>query len=246
MVIPRTQGRLGNFLFQVAATIGYAMRHGMEFSVPATTDDPKWNPVYLPHLINPSYDASLPEVRVVERGHAYQEIPFKESWREKNIVLDGYWQSEKYFAENRAVVLDAFAYHWALKRGTVSVHVRRGDYVRLAHKHPPVPPEWYNAAMARFPGAKFVFFSDDIPYCERHWGQRSDCSFSEGRTEEQDLSAMSGCEHHVSSASTFSWWACWINQNPQKRIIIPKRWFSEAEEAKCPTPDIVPPSWERL
>lgn len=246
MVIPRTYGRLGNFLFQVAATIGYAMRHGLEYSVPSTTDDPKWSPVYLPHLINPDFDASLPEVRVVERGHAYQEIPFKEAWREKNIVLDGYWQSEKYFAEHRAVVLDAFAYPWTLKPGTVSVHVRRGDYVKLAHKHPPLPPEWYNAAMALFPGAKFEFYSDDIPYCRQHWGQRKDCSFSDGRKEEADLAAMSGCEHQICSASTFAWWGGWLNRNSDKRIVMPKRWFTEAEDKKCDTRDIVPASWERI
>jgi len=246
MVIPRTFGRLGNFLFQVAATIGYAKRHGLEFSVPTETNDSKWSPVYLGHLANENYTPHLPEVRVVERGHAYQEIPFKEEWRRKNIVLDGYWQSEKYFADVRNEILQQFQYPWRLNPGTVSVHVRRGDYVQLAAKHPPLSVEWYDAAMSRFPGAVFQFFSDDIAYCRVHWGKRSDCTFSTWRTEEQDLAAGSWCENHICSASTFSWWQAWLNQNPRKRILIPQRWFSVAEEAKCCTKDIVPETWERL
>lgn len=246
MVTFKNFGRFGNYLFQVAATIGYALRHNLEFSVPTTTQDPKWNPIYLQHLANPRYNPLLPEVRVVERGHAYQEIPFQEEWRTKNIVLDGYWQSEKYFAEFRNEILKEFGYSWTFNLGTVSVHVRRGDYVQLAHKHPPLKPGWYDEAMSKFPGARFIFFSDDIPYCREHWGTRDDCTFSAGRTEEEDLVEMSCCENNISSASTFSWWGSYLNRNPNKRIIIPKRWFSEAEDKKCNTKDIVPESWERL
>ena len=247
MVTFKSVGRFGNVLFQAAATIGYALRHDLDFTVPTKTHDAKWCPIYLTHLANPKYDPTLPEVRVVERGHAYQQIPFQESWRGKNIVLDGYWQSEKYFEECREKILELFNYPWVPHKGTVSVHVRRGDYVQLAHKHPPVSVEWYNYAMEQFNGYNFRFFSDDIPYCHAHWGNHPNCSFSSGRSpEEQDLAEMSSCEHHISSASTFSWWSAWLNQNPNKRIIIPKRWFSDAEELKCNTKDIVPESWERI
>ena len=246
MVIPRTYGRMGNYLFQVAATIGYAHRHGLEFSVPSTTSDPVNNPIYLQHLVNPKYKSQLPEVRVIERGHAYQTIPFQERWRIRNIVLDGYWQSEKYFSDCRRKVLLAFAFPWCQIPGTVSVHVRRGDYLRLAHKHPPVPKEWYDNAMSLFPGYTFLFFSDDMDWCRKTWGSSSKCHFSDEKDVVRDLVKISWCEHHISSASTFSWWGAWLNQNPIKRVIIPKRWFSEREEKKCDTKDIVPETWERI
>lgn len=246
MVIPRNYGRMGNYLFQVAAAIGYARRHGIEFTVPTTTNDSKNNPIYLQHLAHPRFDPKLPEVRVCERGHAYQEIPFKEEWRKSNIVLDGYWQSEKYFKEFRPDIIMLFKYEWRPQPNCVSVHVRRGDYLNLTHKHPAVPKEWYDAAMARFPGFSFMFFSDDLNYCRATWGHRKDCFFSGNTSEEADLQQMSGCEHHISSASTFSWWGAWLNQNAHKRIIIPRNWFTPQEEQKCNTKDIVPAEWERM
>ena len=117
MVIPKTYGRLGNFLFQVASAIGYAKRHNLDFTVPTRTKDPKWNPVYLQHLANPDYNPAIPVVRVTERGHAYQEIPFKQTWRARNIELDGYWQSERYFKEWRFSILDLFGYPWSKSPG---------------------------------------------------------------------------------------------------------------------------------
>lgn len=246
MVIPRTYGRMGNYLFQVAATIGYAYRHNLEFSVPTKTDNPTANPIYLQRLANCKYDPRLPEVRIIERGHAYQPLPFEEKWRTRNIVLDGYWQSEKYFKDIRNDILSLFDYPWKPTLNVVSVHVRRGDYLRLTHKHPPVSKEWYDEQMAKFPGRTFMIFSDDIEWCRMVWGKRADCFFSVGRNEEDDLVAMSSCEHHISSASTFSWWGAWLNQNPFKRVIIPRLWFSAQEEKKCCTKDIVPESWERV
>lgn len=244
MVKPRTYGRMGNFLFQAAAAMAYAWKHKLEFTVPNTTKNPKWNPIYLQHLVNRKWDSHLPEIKIDEKGFPYQELPFQEDWRQKNIILDGYWQSEKYFAEYREQVLQAFGYPWELLRGFVSVHVRRGDYLVLKEKHPPVPVSWLENAMSHFPGYHFIFFSDDIAWCKATFGHRKDVTFSTGRTEEQDLIYMSTCEHHVCSASTFSWWGAWLNRNLQKRVIIPARWFMPGRPED--TRDIVPPEWQKL
>jgi len=244
MVIPKTYGRMGNFLFQAACAAAYAWRHGLEFTVPAVSRNPKHNPVYLPHLVNPKYNGSLNKVDIVEHGHTYQELPFEEEWRPLNIVLDGYWQTEKYFKEYRDRILKAFAFPWAPLPGFVSVHVRRTDYLKLAHKHPPVPKEWIDGAMERFPGFHFIFFSDDIPWCEANYHHRKDVTFSKGRSEVSDLIYMATCEHHICSASTFSWWGAWLNHSPNKRVIMPKRWFMPLRPEN--TSDIVPLEWERI
>jgi len=112
-------------------------------------------------------------------------------------------------------------------------------------KHPPVTKEWYERAMEQFPGAEFLFFSDDIEWCKTTFGARSDCRFSEGLDEESDLEKMSGCEHHICSASTFSWWGAWLNQNVEKQVIMPAHWITSGW-ANLDTSDIVPPEWERL
>lgn len=246
MVKPKTYGRMGNFLFQAATAIGYAMRHGMEFTLPTTTNDAYDNPIYLQHLVNPAFNSRLPEIRIKEKTHAYQNLPFEEAWRGHNIILDGYWQSEKYFKEFREDILRLFAFPYKKMAGVVSVHVRRGDYLVLTKKHPPVSIEWMLKAMGLFPGFKFMFFSDDIAWCKDTFKHRDDCTFSEGKNIPTDLEWMSCCEHNICSASTYSWWGAWLNQNPDKRIVIPDWWFQPSHKKFCDTSDIVPADWERL
>ncbi len=245
-VVPFTVGRMGNFLFQAAATIGYARRHGLEFTVPAKPYPPRYDPVYLSHLVHPKFDGLMPSVTVKEKAFHYHDIEFKEEWRDgRTIMLEGYWQSEKYFKEIRSEILALFGFRWRFHPGSVSVHVRRTDYLKWKKKHPPVPKEWIEKAMGLFPGARFVFFSDDTNWCVREFGHRDDCTFSVGQGEVEDLERISSCEHHICSASTFSWWGSWLNQNSNKRVIIPKPWFVSGwggHDIK----DIVPPEWERL
>jgi hypothetical protein len=251
MVTFNAQGRLGNFLFQAAVAMAYAWRHGLKSSVPARPLPPGNYPVYLPHLVHPGYHPHVDTVTVKERGFPHQEIPFKEEWRDGNIILEGYWQTEKYFKEYRERILKAFGFEWESRPGTVSVHVRRGDYLRLVKKHPPVSKEWIETAMAEFPGAAFIFFSDDIAWCRHHFGHRKDVEFmgremgSSHPVEVRDLVTMSHCENHICSASTFSWWSVWLNQNEDKRIIMPKLWFVEGWNG-IDVRDIVPPEWERM
>ena len=245
MVKPLTFGRMGNFLFQSAAAMAYAWKHGMEYTLPTNSGNPKHNPVYLQHLVNPKWDCNLPEVKVTEQGHGFQEIPFKEEWRGKNIILDGYWQSEKYFFWCRERILETFGFEWRPTLGFVSFHVRRGDYLTLTRKHPPVTLEWMERAMKQFPGYRFTFFSDDLSWCRAIFGNRGDCVFTPGKNEVEDLVGMSHCEHHICSASTFSWWGAWLNRNPNKRILMPNWWFTSNYQG-LDTKDIVPANWERL
>jgi len=245
-VIPFTVGRMGNYLFQVAATIGYAKRHGLEFTVPAHPYQPRRDPVYLGHLVHPKFDAMMPSMTVKEQFFHYHEIPFQEEWKDgRTIILEGYWQSEKYFKEFRADILKLFGFEWTSMPGTVSVHVRRGDYLKWRQKHPPVGAEWMEKAMEQFPGHRFIFFSDDIGWCRKVFGKRKDCSFSMGHDEVRDLVEMSWCEHQICSASTYSWWGAWLNQNPNKRVVIPRLWFVPGWGGHN-TKDVVPEGWIRM
>lgn len=249
MVKPITYGRMGNFLFQAATALAYAWKNGIDYTLPSETKDPKWNPIYLQHLVNKNWNPRLPVVAIEENGHLYQELPFDPRWKgERNVTLNGYWQTEKYFKAYRENILEAFGFqYYTHLKGVVSVHVRRGDYLRIKRdgvfKHPTVSKEWILEQMAKFPDHRFIFFSDDIPWCIQEFGR--DHSFSEGRSETIDLEIMSSCEHHICSASTFSWWGAWLNQNPQKRVIMPKYWFHPGWD-KLDTSDIVPLSWERV
>src|SRR5690242_837430 len=105
MVGTRFYGRMGNVLFQAAHTIALALKNGQDFSFPNRTIDPYWHPLYLQHLVNPKWQQGREDVLINENGMAYQEIGWKEEWADKQVVLNGYWQTEKYFKEYRNEIL---------------------------------------------------------------------------------------------------------------------------------------------
>lgn len=245
MVGTRFYGRLGNVYFQAAACVGYALQHNLEFSFPNITNSQVWNPLYLQHLVDPSWVQGRFDILVKEEGHGYKPLPFDESWRDKQILLDGYFQSEKYFKEYRSEILYLFGHPYEKKEGVVSCHVRRGDYLILKDKHPEITKEWYLEAMRQFPDYKFKFFSDDIAWCRQEFSERANCEFSTNSNEVDDLIEMSQCEHNICSSSTFAWWGMWLNRNENKRVIFPKLWFNPGYGG-LNTDDIVPEWCEKL
>lgn len=238
IVRAKNYGRRGNSLFQNCCAIGYALKHGLEFSVPTITTNNFWSPLYDQHLVNPKWIEGKEDIVIKEQGMPYQELPFDESWRGKQIVIDGYWQTERYFIEYRNHILDLLDYRWEMKSNTVSVHIRRTDFLELKNKHPEVPISWYEEAMAMFPNYNFLFVSDDIEWCKDIFGNRANCFFAHVGIE-ADMVLASECEHNICSASTYGWWQMWLNRNPNKKAVFPKRWFVDGWENED-SKDILP------
>lgn len=98
----RNYGRFGNVAFQVGFCIAYALKNNLDFSVQNWTDNPKWNPNYFGSLHNPKWVQGVEDVLINEPSFRYQEYEFKEEWRGKQIVLNGYFQSYKFIDPYRS------------------------------------------------------------------------------------------------------------------------------------------------
>lgn len=228
MVSFKNMGRCGNFLFQAATTIGYSLAHGMEFSVPNSTANPVWNPVYLPHLVNPNFRPDIASRMIMEKMHCYHDIEYRDEFRDMNVFLEGYWQSYKYFDHCRQDVLRLFQFPYIFNSDVVSIHVRRGDYLLYPAINPLATREYYEKAVRHFwmhGYRRFMVFSDDIHWCIEEFQhpvyKGCEFTFSQSRTIEEDLHLMSFCEHNIMSNSTFAWWAAWLNKNPRKEVLCP-------------------------
>ncbi len=246
MVTFNNAGRFGNWYMECCTALAYALRHKLEFHSPKQDGkDPFWNPVYCQHLNNPNWNPHLETIHLWENGHGYQELPFEESWRDKNIIIEGYRQSEKYFKDFRSEILYLLDFPYEKKEGYVCIHVRRGDYLHLRNKHPEVPKEWYENAMKMFPDYKFKFFSDEIEWCKREFGGRDNVEFStNGSDIVADFIEMQNCEHFINSSSTFSWSAAWHSRSENKIIVTPQKWFVDGYSLY--TGDIIPENWIKL
>ena len=187
------------------------------------------------------------------------------------INLDGYFQSEKYFQRSTAVIRKLFQpkktitdyidskYRLDQAQRYASLHVRRGDYVKLEESHPDNPHptqslDYYQSALDRLKPDHVLVFSDDLDWCKNNLVLDNATFISErGHTEEEkdqthpdfgkrahlnlesdftEMILMSRCQDHVISNSSFSWWGAWLNPNKNKRVIAPKLWFSEGYAQK--------------
>lgn len=197
-----------------------------------------------------------------QSGRRFDEEAF--GTQSKHVYLDGYWQCERYFEDARSTLLIDFALRAPPdppnarmlasigESNAVAVHVRRGDYVSnqsASALHGTCSVEYYKAAVTcvreRIGSPRFFIFSDE-PDWVRHNLELADAEYASHNPPDaghEDLRLMTRCKHFIVANSSFSWWAAWLGQNPEKLVIAPRRWFADpsAEEG-----DIVPRSWQRL
>lgn len=182
-----------------------------------------------------------------------------------NAILDGYWQSEKYFMDIRNILLQDFQLknpiqptlqphlHQIKEHLSVSVHIRRGDYISNPQAnafHGVINIDWYHQAInyinQRLDNPKFFFFSDDIEWVKHNFPNQDRFYYippSPSGYEHDDMYLMSCCQHQITANSSYSWWGAWLNQNPNKIVISPKQWFLDKN---TDTKDVIPDSWIAL
>lgn len=175
--------------------------------------------------------------------------------------LEGFWQSERYFAD----VADTIRKDLTLKAGlggaareleteilsgeSVSVHVRRGDYISekiLARIYGNLGPDYYRRAVelikSKTASPRFFVFSDDVAWAKENLDLGAPTVFVSrpGLDDAEELVLMSRCRHHIIANSSFSWWGAWLDPRPDKIVVAPKRWF---RSWRFRTRDILPAYW---
>ena len=178
--------------------------------------------------------------------------------------LMGYWQSERYFKDCEAVLRADFSFKTPLNGAnleisarmrdcqSVSLHVRRGDYVTHAKTAKILNVcslEYYRKAIAhiaeRILSPHFFVFSDDPQWVRDNLEISFPADFIDGNRGMQsyiDMQLMSLCKHQIIANSSFSWWGAWLNTNPDKKVVAPREWFRNGTDDR----DLVPPEWVRL
>jgi len=227
-------GRMGNQLFQLAATIAYGRRHGEEVWFPA------WE--YAEHFNVPAnfFGKRKPGRRYEEPCFAYREIP-----RMDNPDLHGYFQSERYFTDYANYIRELFTPKDLEETncGFCAVHVRRTDYEKLPGCYTILGKDYYLAAAERVPVDSFIVFSDDHAAAKKMFKGEQRFVVPEPSEDVVDFRMMCECEHQIIANSSFSWWAAWLNPNPDKVVVAPKNWFGPKLAPSHPIADLIPQSW---
>ncbi len=178
-----------------------------------------------------------------------------------HVMLKGLRQSEKYFMNYKKDIRNLLTIkeesiknilHFKDElnnQESVSVHIRRGDYLTKVALHVLglMDKDYYlrafEALSKTIKSPKVYYFSDDIEWVEKELlplipGQL--VAKRQPTNHIEDFYLMSQCKHNIIANSSFSWWAAWLNNNPCKIVIAPKKWFNKGPRD---TYDLYPDGW---
>lgn len=251
MITCKLSGKLGNQMFQIATCYAYSRNNNIEYSVeipyaPKASVYGKWY-----KFNNVDYCDELETYKEEYKDHSFSYVALPTGLC--NIRISGAFQSYKYFDGYRKDIINLFSEvtdGYDIKEGVVSLHVRRGDYLKYPNHHPVVDMGYYKKAIEYFNSLgynKFLIFSDDIYWCKEQFieNEANKFSFDDHNDPFEAMGRMASCEHNIIANSTFSWWAAYLNKNENKIVVYPSKWFGSAYK-HFDTKDLFKPEWIEL
>lgn len=168
-----------------------------------------------------------------------------------SCYYSGVWFNESYFIDIKNEIRDAFTFKRPLSSfyqevkksiestNSVSIHVRRGDYLLLDAYKGICEKDYYEKAIkyikAKVDNPHYFVFSNDIRWCRENLTDlmfNDIYSFVENNDTKNnyiDMQLMACCKHNIIAHSSFSWWATWLNCNPDKKVVAPLRWINSPD-----------------
>lgn len=162
-----------------------------------------------------------------------------------HIILNGYWQSDKYFPDIEDILRKEITpkchllesnrkmYNLITNSESVCVTIRRGDFLTAEHKNRfYICDEDYfsraiNLICEKIPNCVFFAFSDDISWVKENIKFPNKTFYESGNDPVwEKMRLMSACRHFVISNSSFSWWAQYLSPNKDKIVIAPDFWLN--------------------
>lgn len=285
MIYSRIRGGLGNQLFQycMARSLADRLNTSLGLDIRDFNEDSPYSmalknfniranfnpPGIIKHKTN-GYFKYLLDIISGNHKYVYKEpyLHFDKNVisRPNNSYYKGYWQSEKYFKDNKENILNDLRIirNQSIQNKkisakiantvSVSLHIRRGDYISNSEynaSHGTCSLTYYENAVSYLvknigKNFKIFAFSDDPAWVYSNLKLPVDIYFVNNNSPEQgyeDLRLMSECNHNIIANSSFSWWGAWLNTYNKKTVIAPSNWYANQY---IKNNDIIPPDWIKI
>ena len=165
----------------------------------------------------------------------------------RNWYVTGFYISEVYYRENLGRIKKVFTFPQSectvmqdriRNSDSVSIHVRRGDYLNSGYteKFVRLDMDYYKKAVdivrQHTPDPEFFIFSDDKQYIEEAFGwldNKCIVSGNDGADSWKDMYLMSQCRCNIIANSTFSTWGALLNVHDDATVIYPRAYLKDED-----------------
>lgn len=157
----------------------------------------------------------------------------------ENYYLKGYWQNYRYFDAYRSDLMRQInpkiiskdareLIERAKECKPTALHIRRGDY-KTFQGGKCLGMEYYSDAIdlitqkTRRDNLIWIF-TDDIEFCKEQFGTRKDIVYIGEQAKLSDVdefNVMKHCENFILANSSFSWWAAYLCNCKNKKVVAP-------------------------
>jgi hypothetical protein len=265
MIVSKIQGGLANQMFQWAYGKNLSLTHDINFYLDISFYKNQFGSTYRQFSLNkfPNLEYKIFQnnwheddkfdIKVLNDDLVFRQLNYSDT---SHFYLNGYWQSEKFFYDNKETIIQCLnfnsgfiekiqiKYPHVFNYDVVSMHIRRTDYTTSNGYHPVQPISYYEQSLEILGDYDYLYiFSDDIDWCKSNIKFKN-VVFIEELEDVEDLWLMSLCKHNIIANSSFSWWGAWLNNNRDKKVIAPKKWFGD--HVNLNTSDLLPYSWIKI
>ena len=211
-----------------------------------------------------------PLAQINENGFKYNDLDMSVLANNQNVCLFGYFQSYKYFEQYSKTIIklidiETFKNQSYLRHkyeNSISIHFRLGDYKNTPWVHPIATCDYYKCSLSYIleaqnqlspPPNMVMYFCEDediddakqtIDALQLDFPQfafeRADNSLADW----EQMLLMSCCRHNIIANSSYSWWAAYLNTNPDKIVCYPSAWFGPS--IGHDTSDLCPREWKQI
>jgi hypothetical protein len=233
-------GGLGNQMFQISNVLSQSWDNRCEYVFNPKSYTPLQGNDTSKYVNNIFKKLNFTNDNIITQRH--NEITWSYYDKPKvfntNIEFYGYYQSSKNFLNHKDKIIDIFSpsdeeikslivkYPQIKLKNTLSLHIRRGDYVNSPTIHPVISKSYIETALNMISGYSHLFiFTDDKSWVLQNLKTKNFTIVNDD--DYNELWLMSMCTNNVISNSTFSWWGSFLNKNKNKRIIAPSVWFGD-------------------
>jgi hypothetical protein len=269
MIIAGLVGGLGNQLFQYAAARYLAEINNVALKVDLSEYEDYSLHKYSLHHYNIIENIATKEdvcaVEYVKEKHYHYDNGFVNYG--KNVLLRGYWQTDKYFADISDIIRNEFQVKSVLsgknafvaeqieRTMSVALHIRRTDYMPSTYTDQILDVlglDYYRRALSILSqherDINVFVFSDDPEWVKDNLVIEYPTVYVDHNNSDanyEDLRLMSMCKHNIIANSSFSWWGAWLNTYENKKVYCPDPWFN-SNVRNINSKDLIPETWIKL